>query len=60
MARRSPSPSRRGAAPGAPAAASTPTLWDDAGDPTSANYGTWSYTNGKLVETDEVIPVSGQ
>ena len=40
--------------------ASGPIDFDDAGDPTSANYGTWSYTNGKLVETDEVIPVSGQ
>ena len=34
MARRPSSRSRRSAVPGAPVAASTPTLWDDAGDPT--------------------------
>jgi ABC-type branched-subunit amino acid transport system substrate-binding protein len=35
--------------------ASGPIDFDDAGDPSSASYGTWSYTGGKLVETDEVI-----
>ena len=35
--------------------ASGPIDFDDAGDPSSASYGTWSYTGGELVETDEVI-----
>ena len=35
--------------------ASGPIDFDDAGDPSSASYGTWSYTGGQLVETDEVI-----
>jgi ABC-type branched-subunit amino acid transport system substrate-binding protein len=28
---------------------------DDNGDPGSSNYGTWSFTGGELVDTDEVI-----
>ena len=36
--------------------ASSPINLDDAGDPTSYNYGTWSYTGGKLVDSDRVIP----
>jgi branched-chain amino acid transport system substrate-binding protein len=40
--------------------ASGPIDFDDAGDPSSANYGTWSYTGGKLVDTDEVIPVTSE
>jgi len=35
--------------------ASGPINFDDAGDPSSASYGTWSYTDGKLVESDEVF-----
>jgi ABC-type branched-subunit amino acid transport system substrate-binding protein len=35
--------------------ASSPINLDDAGDPTSYNYGTWSYTDGKLVDSDTVI-----
>lgn len=35
--------------------ASGPIDFDDAGDPTSAAYGTWSYRNGQLVENDEVF-----
>jgi len=35
--------------------ASGPLDLDDNGDPAAANYGTWSYTGGKLVDTDEVI-----
>lgn len=35
--------------------ASGPLDLDENGDPAAANYGTWSYTNGKLVDTDEVI-----
>ena len=38
--------------------ASGPIDFDDAGDPSSASYGTWSYTDGKLLETDEVIPLT--
>jgi ABC-type branched-subunit amino acid transport system substrate-binding protein len=38
--------------------ASGPIDLDENGDPSSANYGTWSYTGGKLVDTDEVIPVT--
>jgi branched-chain amino acid transport system substrate-binding protein len=38
--------------------ASGPIDLDENGDPTSANYSTWSYTGGKLVDTDEVIPFS--
>lgn len=39
--------------------ASGPLDLDDAGDPVAANYATWSYTGGKLVDdTDNVIPVS--
>ena len=36
--------------------ASSPINLDDAGDPTSYNYGTWAYTGGKLVDSDRVIP----
>lgn len=36
--------------------ASGPIDLDENGDPSSANYGTWSYTGGKLVDTDQVIP----
>jgi branched-chain amino acid transport system substrate-binding protein len=36
--------------------ASGPIDLDDNGDPTAANYNTWSYTGGKLVDTDTVIP----
>ncbi len=36
--------------------ASGPIDLDENGDPSAANYGTWSYTGGKLVDTDEVIP----
>jgi ABC-type branched-subunit amino acid transport system substrate-binding protein len=35
--------------------ASGPIDFDDAGDPSSASYGTWGYENGKLVENDEVF-----
>jgi branched-chain amino acid transport system substrate-binding protein len=35
--------------------ASSPINLDDAGDPTSYNYGTWSYTDGKLVDSDRII-----
>jgi len=39
--------------------ASGPLDLDDAGDPVAANYATWSYTGGKLVDdTDNVIPVT--
>ena len=38
--------------------ASGPIDFDDAGDPTSANYSTWSYTDGKLTPTNEVIPAT--
>jgi branched-chain amino acid transport system substrate-binding protein len=38
--------------------ASGPIDLDENGDPASANYGTWSYTGGKLVDTDEVIEIS--
>jgi branched-chain amino acid transport system substrate-binding protein len=38
--------------------ASSPINFDDAGDPTAYNYGTWSYTGGKLVDTDRVIKYS--
>jgi branched-chain amino acid transport system substrate-binding protein len=40
--------------------ASGPIDLDENGDPSSANYGTWSYTGGKLVDTDEVIPVTSE
>ncbi|MGD9695310.1 MAG: ABC transporter substrate-binding protein [Thermoleophilia bacterium] len=36
--------------------ASGPVDFDANGDPSAANYGTWSYTGGKLVDTDQVIP----
>jgi branched-chain amino acid transport system substrate-binding protein len=36
--------------------ASGPIDLDENGDPSSANYSTWSYTGGKLVDTEEVIP----
>jgi hypothetical protein len=35
--------------------ASGPLNFDDNGDPTASNYGTWEYTGGKLVDTDQVI-----
>jgi ABC-type branched-subunit amino acid transport system substrate-binding protein len=35
--------------------ASGPINFDDAGDPSSASYGTWSYRGGKLVENDDVF-----
>lgn len=35
--------------------ASGPIDFDDNGDPTSASYGTWSYTNGQLAESDAVF-----
>jgi branched-chain amino acid transport system substrate-binding protein len=38
--------------------ASGPIDLDENGDPSAANYGTWSYTNGKLVDNDEVIPAT--
>ena len=38
--------------------ASGPIDLDENGDPSAANYGTWSYTGGKLVDSDEVIPVT--
>ena len=38
--------------------ASGPIDLDENGDPSSANYGTWSYTGGKLVDTDQVIPAT--
>ena len=38
--------------------ASGPIDFDDAGDPTSANYSIWSYTDGKEVGTGEVIPAT--
>jgi branched-chain amino acid transport system substrate-binding protein len=38
--------------------ASGPIDLDENGDPSAANYGTWSYTGGKLVDTDTVIPVT--
>ena len=38
--------------------ASSPINFDDNGDPTSYNYGTWSYTGGELVDSDEVIRFS--
>jgi branched-chain amino acid transport system substrate-binding protein len=40
--------------------ASGPIDLDAQGDPTSANYSTWSYTGGKLVDTEEVIPFSAE
>jgi branched-chain amino acid transport system substrate-binding protein len=39
--------------------ASGPIDLDANGDPAAANYGTWSYTGGKLVDGTEVFPVSG-
>ena len=38
--------------------ASGPIDLDENGDPSAANYGTWSYTGGKLVDNDTVIPVT--
>lgn len=35
--------------------ASGPIDLDENGDPGSSNYGTWSYTDGALVDSDEVI-----
>jgi ABC-type branched-subunit amino acid transport system substrate-binding protein len=39
--------------------ASGPVDWDDNGDPSSASYSTWVYRNGELVDSDEIIPVTG-
>lgn len=39
--------------------ASGPIDLDDNGDPAAASYGTWSYTGGKLVDSKDVIPVTG-
>lgn len=36
--------------------ASGPIDLDENGDPSAANYSTWSYTGGKLVDTTKVIP----
>lgn len=38
--------------------ASGPIDLDSNGDPAAANYGIWSYTGGKLVDSDQVIPLS--
>jgi ABC-type branched-subunit amino acid transport system substrate-binding protein len=38
--------------------ASGPQNFDDNGDPTASNYGTWEYADGKLVESDQVISFS--
>ena len=38
--------------------ASGPIDLDENGDPSSANYGTWIYKGGKLVDDPEVIPFS--
>jgi ABC-type branched-subunit amino acid transport system substrate-binding protein len=38
--------------------ASGPIDFDDNGDPASANYATWSYTGGKLVDSDQVITIT--
>ena len=38
--------------------ASGPIDLDANGDPQAANYGTWKYEGGKLVESDEVFPLS--
>lgn len=38
--------------------ASGPLDLDENGDPTASNYGTWEYTDGKLVDTDQVISFS--
>lgn len=40
--------------------ASSPIDFDDAGDPTSYDYGTWSYAEGRLVDSDRVIRWSGE
>jgi branched-chain amino acid transport system substrate-binding protein len=40
--------------------ASGPIDLDENGDPSSANYSTWSYTNGKLADTTTVIPVTSE
>lgn len=39
--------------------ASGPIDLDANGDPGSSNYGTWSYTGGELVDTDQVIAFGG-
>jgi branched-chain amino acid transport system substrate-binding protein len=36
--------------------ASGPIDLDENGDPSAANYSTWSYKGGKLVDTEQVIP----
>ena len=36
--------------------ASGPIDLDENGDPSAANYSTWSYKGGKLVDTTQVIP----
>jgi branched-chain amino acid transport system substrate-binding protein len=33
---------------------------DENGDPGSSNYGTWSYTGGELVDSDEVFTFGGE
>lgn len=40
--------------------ASGPIDFDENGDPASANYATWSYTGGKLVDSDQVISISDE
>jgi len=39
--------------------ASGPLDLDENGDPGSSNYGTWSFTGGELVDSDEVISFGG-
>lgn len=39
--------------------ASGPIDLDANGDPASASYGTWVYKGGKLVDSDDVFPVTG-
>lgn len=39
--------------------ASGPIDLDANGDPAAASYGTWAYTGGKLVDSDDVFPVTG-
>jgi branched-chain amino acid transport system substrate-binding protein len=38
--------------------ASGPIDLDENGDPSAANYSTWQYKNGKLADSDQVIPVT--
>jgi len=40
--------------------ASGPIDLDENGDPSSANYSTWSYKNGELADTTTVIPVTSE